>query len=150
MAGKARILIVDDNENMLETLSDILQEQGYETETAKTGKEAIRKAKNIPINIAIIDIKLPDITGIEVLQTFRRLYPNRKNIIITANATLLNTIDALNMGADAYIMKPVDHNRLEQALTQCLEEQQKREESITEIRKMLGEQKLIRRLYDKI
>ncbi|KON26173.1 hypothetical protein AC480_06220, partial [miscellaneous Crenarchaeota group archaeon SMTZ1-55] len=60
MAGKARILIVDDNENMLETLSDILQEQGYETETAKTGKEAIRKAKNIPINIAIIDIKLPD------------------------------------------------------------------------------------------
>jgi len=148
MAGKARILIVDDNENMLETLSDILQEQGYDTETATTGKEAIRKAKNIAINIAIIDIKLPDITGMEVLQTFRRLYPNRKNIIITANATLLNTIDALNMGANAYIMKPLDHTRLEQALTQCLDEQQKIEESITEIKKILSEQKLIRRLYD--
>lgn len=150
MAGKARILIVDDNENMLETLSDILQAKGYDTETAATGKEAIRKAKHIPINIAIIDIKLPDITGIEVLQTFRRLYPNRKNIIITANATLVNTIDALNMGANAYIMKPLDPNRLDQALTQCLEEQQNVEESITELKKMVSEQKLIRRLYDKL
>jgi DNA-binding NtrC family response regulator len=150
MDRKARILIIDDNENMLETLSDILQEQGYATETATTGKEAIRKAKNISINIAIIDIKLPDITGMEVLQTFRRLYPNRKNIIITGNATLLNTIDALNMGANAFIMKPLDPDRLERALKQCLDDQEKVEESITELKKMVSEQKLIQRLYEKI
>ena len=149
MLKKARILIVDDNENMLETLNDILQEQGYETEIAKTGKEAIAKAEKSYFNIAIIDIKLPDITGLKVLQIFRRRYPKRKNIMVTAYANLNNTMDALNKGANAYIKKPVDPDKLGQALKQCLEEQNKIEKSIAEIRRDLDERKLIRRTYER-
>ena len=149
MFKKARILLVDDNENMLETLNDILQEQGYETEIAKTGKEAIVKAEKSYFNIAIIDIKLPDITGLAVLKIFRTRYPKRKNIMVTAYANLNNTMEALNNGANAYIMKPVDPNKLGQALKQCLEEQNNIEKSIAEIRRDLDERKLIRRTYER-
>lgn len=122
-AKKARLLIVDDNHHMLETLGDILQERGYQIETAITGKEAIMKSEEHFFNIALIDIKLLDMTGIEVLQTFRKKYPFRLNIMITAYATLQNTIDALNLGANAYIMKPIDHEKLDQMIRQCLEKQ---------------------------
>ncbi len=146
---KARILIVDDNENMLETLNDILQEQGYDTDIAKTGKEALAKAEKNSFNIAIIDIMLPDTTGLTLLQTFRRRYPKRKNIIVTAYATLHNTMDALNKGANAYILKPLDPNKLEQTLKQCLEEQKNIEKSIDEIKRELDEKRLIRRAYER-
>jgi DNA-binding NtrC family response regulator len=125
MQEKPSLLIVDDDENMLETLSDLLQEKGYWTETAKTGKEAITKAKEHFFNVALIDIKLPDITGIEVLQTFRKEYPSRMNIIITAYATLQNAVDAVNLGANAYIMKPIDHKKLDQIMKQYLKKQHK-------------------------
>lgn len=124
MSENASLLIVDDNEDMLETLSDILQEKGYRIETTKTGKEAITKAKEHFFNVALIDLKLPDMTGIEVLRTFRKKYPSRMNIMITAYATLQNTVEALNLGANAYIMKPIDHERLDQMIKECLKRQQ--------------------------
>ena len=113
MSEKPSILIIDDDENLLETLSDILQEKGYQIETAKTGEEAITKSKEHFFHIALIDIKLPDMTGTEILRTFRKEYPFRMNIIITGYATIQNTVEALNLGANAYIMKPIDHKKLD-------------------------------------
>jgi len=124
MSEKASLLIVDDDEGMLETLSDILQEKGYLIETAKTGREAIERAEEHFFNVALVDIKMPDMTGIEVLRTFRKKYPSRMNIMITAYATLQNTVEALNLGANAYIMKPIDHERLDQMINECLKRQQ--------------------------
>ena len=136
MPEKTNLLIIDDNENMLETLDDILQEKGYSIETAKTGEEAIKKAKEDFYNVALIDIKLPDMTAIEVLQTFREKYPSRLNIIITAHADLQNAVDALNLGANAYIKKPVDHEILDQMIKECL---QKQEEALTISQEKLAE-----------
>jgi len=124
MPEKATLLIIDDEEDMLETLSDILQEKGYWTETSKTGKEAITKAEERFFNVNLIDIKLPDMTGIEVLQTFRKKHPSRMNIIITAYATLQNVVEALNLGANAYIMKPIDPEKLDLMIKECLKKQQ--------------------------
>ena len=124
MAEKPVLLLVDDNEDMLETLSDILREKGYQIETAQNGREAIKKAKERFFNIALIDMKMPDMTGIEVLKTFRKKYPSRMNVMVTAYANLQNTMDALNLGANAYIMKPVDHKRLDEIIVECLKKQQ--------------------------
>lgn len=124
MSEKVRILIVDDNENMLETMRHILQEKGYLIDTANTGREAILKAREYFHNIALLDIQLPEMTGIEVLRTFREKYPSRMNIIITAHANLQNAVDALNLGANAYIEKPIDHEILDQMINRCLEKQQ--------------------------
>jgi len=141
---------VDDNENLRSTLIDILEEEGCKAEEAGTGEEALAKAEKGNYNVAIIDLKLPDTTGIKLLQIFRKRYPHRKNIIVTAYGTLRNTMDAMNLGANAFILKPVDPEKLRQTLQQCMEEQQKVEKSIDEIKSLLNEQKLIKRLYSKV
>ncbi len=120
MPQKASILIVDDDEGMLETLSDILKEKGYQTETAKTGMKAIAKAKVYPFDIALLDIRLPDMLGTEVLRTLRKEHPAMMIIMITANATLTTAVDALNLGANAYIMKPIDPEILDKTIKRCL------------------------------
>jgi DNA-binding response OmpR family regulator len=120
MSEKVSILIIDDNKGMRETLSDVLQEKGYLTETAKTGQEAIVKARKRFFNVALIDIKLPDVTGIEVLQTFREKHPSMMTIMVTGYANLKNAVESLNSGANAYVMKPIDPERLDLMIKEFL------------------------------
>ena len=124
MTEKIRILIIDDDKDMLETLGDIFQEKGYQTETAKNGKEAIAKAEKRFFNVALVDIGLPDMTGVEVLQVFGKMSPYTMNVIITGSATLQNAIQSVNVGANAYIIKPIDHKTLDKILDECLKKQQ--------------------------
>ena len=124
MTEKVRILIIDDDTDMLETLSDILQEKGYQTITAKNGKEAIAKAEKRFFNVALVDIGLPDMTGLEVLQVFAKISPYTMNVMITGRATMQNAIESVNVGASAYIMKPIDHEALDKILGECLKKQQ--------------------------
>lgn len=124
MPEKVKVLIVDDDEDMCETLGDILQEKGYQTDTAKNGKEAIAKAENCFFNVALVDIGLPDMTGMEVLQVLEKMSPYTMKVIMTAGATMQNAIESVNAGASAYIMKPISHETLDAMLKECLERQQ--------------------------
>jgi len=124
MPEKVSILIVDDDEEALETLSDILQEKGFYTETAKTGKEALAKVEERFFNVVLLDIKLPDLTGIEVLQSLTGKHLSTMIIMMTAFATVQNAVDANNLGASAYIMKPIDQETLIQAIKECLKKQE--------------------------
>jgi DNA-binding NtrC family response regulator len=119
-----KVLIIDDNTNMRETLSDVLEEKGYKTITAKTALEGMQAARGSFFNIVLIDINLPDKTGLELLKEFRRAYPSRINIMITASIVLKNAVDAVNLGADAYILKPIDFIKLNQIMKECLRKQQ--------------------------
>jgi DNA-binding NtrC family response regulator len=125
MKERPKVLIIDDNTNMRETLSDVLEEKGYKTATAKTAHEGIQATRESFFNIVLIDINLPDKTGLDLLKEFRRAYPSRINIMITASATLKNAVDALNLGADAYVLKPIDFIKLDQIMKECLRKQQK-------------------------
>lgn len=109
---KASILIVDDTESILETLSTILEEKGYRTDTAKNGKEAIEKSKTNFYNMALLDIKLPDMEGTELLTTIHENLPKMVKIMITGYPSLENAVKALNLGADAYIIKPVKPEKM--------------------------------------
>ena len=124
MPEKVRILIVDDDEEALETISDILQEKGFYTETANTGKEALEKAEKRVFNVVLLDIKLPDMSGIEVLKVLREKHLPTMTIMITANATMQNAVDANNFGASAYILKPIDPETLFRAIKECLKKQE--------------------------
>ncbi len=124
MPEKVRILLVDDDEEALETLSDILQENGFYTETAKTGKEALAKVDKRVFNVILLDIKLPDMSGIEVLKALSVKHLSTMTIMITANATVQNAVDANNFGANAYIMKPIDHATLFRTIKDCLKKQE--------------------------
>jgi DNA-binding NtrC family response regulator len=124
---KANILIVDDQEGILETLSAILEEKGYRADTAKTGEEAIEKSKTNFYNVALLDIKLPDIEGTKLLTKIEDTSPRMVKIMITGYASLENAMEALNLGADAYIMKPVDPENLLKIINEKLKAQKEAE-----------------------
>ena len=106
MGDPARILIVDDEESIRKVLATILGEEGYVAETAKNGKEAIEKSEAEFYNLALIDIRLPDMEGTELLSAIKETTPKMVKIIMTGYPSLQNAVKAVNKGADAYILKP--------------------------------------------
>jgi DNA-binding NtrC family response regulator len=132
----ARILIVDDDENITATVQAILENEGYAVGVAANGTEAIRKSKNAVYNVALIDIKLPDMEGTELLTRMRDSVPKMRKIIVTGHPSVQNAIDAVNKNADAYIVKPVDVDELLQVVSEQLRlqeaERKYNEEKVTE------------------
>lgn len=100
------ILIVDDEENVSKLLNKVLIKEGYETHMAHNGYEALEMIDNNDIDIVISDIKMPGMSGIELLKNIGRVAPFIKVIMITAFATVDTAIEALRMGAKDYITKP--------------------------------------------
>ena len=131
MKNKPSVLIVEDDANIRETLSIILQQKGYNTDTAKNGQEAIQKSEAKFFNLALLDIKLPDIEGTELLTAMQKNLPRMVKIMITGYPSLENSVEALNNGADAYIIKPVKPAKLLALIEEKLEEQ-RRAEKMTE------------------
>lgn len=119
-----RILIIDDDKNILDGFKMILERKGYQTDTAQTGSESIEKVGSSYFNLAIIDIGLPDIDGTDLLTEFRHLNPEMKKIIITGLSTRENAIQCLNLGADAYLEKPVTPGKLLEFVAAKLAEQE--------------------------
>jgi DNA-binding NtrC family response regulator len=103
-----RILVVDDDENIRKVLVAILQDEGYTVDSAGTARKGIEATKRKFYNIALIDIRLPDMEGTELLTQMKETTPRMRKIIITGYPTLQNAIEAVNKRADAYIMKPFD------------------------------------------
>lgn len=130
------ILIVEDDVNIRGTLSTILQQKGYNTATARNGQEAIQKSKTKFFNMALLDIKLPDIEGTKLLTMMQENTPKMVKIMITGYPSLENAVEALNHGADAYIIKPVKPEKLLALIEEKLEEQSQAkkmtEEKVTE------------------
>lgn len=124
---KPRILIVDDDECICKTLSAILQAEGYQTATTTTAKEAIEKSKAHFFNMALLDIKLPDMEGTQLLAQLQETSPETIKIMITGYPSLKNAVDALNYGADSYTMKPVDPADLLKTIKNRLETQEQAE-----------------------
>ncbi len=101
-----RILVIDDEMIVCESCKRILEEEGYEVETALSGKEAFEKMKANPFDIVITDLKMPGIDGMEVLRTFRKEYPDSIIIMITGFSTVETAVEAMKFGAFDYIPKP--------------------------------------------
>jgi DNA-binding NtrC family response regulator len=121
---KARILIVDDDEGIRLTCTAILEENGYCVETAETGKEAILKTNDSFFNAALIDIRLPDMEGTQLLTAMKETTPKMVKIILTGYPALKNAVDAVNNGASAYVLKPPDMNELLKTLEENLLKQE--------------------------
>ena len=112
MGERARILVVDDDESIRKVLATILEEEGYVVDTAKNGREAIKKSKVKFYNLTLIDIRLKDMEGTKLLTRVKDTMPKMRKIIITGYPSLQNAIEALNRGADAYILKPFDMDKV--------------------------------------
>lgn len=137
MSDGAKILIVDDDEGMRETLSDILQEEGYLVHCAGTGKETLGMISEEFCNVALIDIKLPDMSGIDLLERLKKISPDTAAILITGYASIETSVEALNLGADAYIIKPLNIEEVKMSMRRALD----RQRLVMENRKLLEELK---------
>jgi DNA-binding NtrC family response regulator len=123
MVESARILIIDDDENIRKVLQAILEDEGYAIETAETAKKGIEKSEKTFFNLALIDVRLPDMEGIELLSKLRNTKPKMRKIIVTGYPTLQNAMSAVNKGADAYVMKPFEVEKILQTIQEQLKMQ---------------------------
>ena len=118
-----KILLVEDDVNMNPELAEVIEFEGFIVDTAKDGKEAIKKSNDRFHNLALIDIRLPDMEGVELLTKMKNTTPKMRKIIITGYPSMQNAINALNKGADAYIIKPFDMGDVLKTIKEQLKEQ---------------------------
>jgi DNA-binding NtrC family response regulator len=124
MCEHPRILVVDDDESVRKVLAAILEEEGYAVDTAKNGREAIKKSKVKFYNLALIDIRLTDMEGTKLLTKVKDTMPKMRKIIITGYPSLQNAIEAVNRGADAYVLKPFDMDKVLETIKDQLKKQE--------------------------
>ncbi|XHH10489.1 MAG: response regulator [Candidatus Bathyarchaeia archaeon] len=132
MTENARILIIDDDENIRRVLETILTDEGYNVECAETANRGIEKSEAAFFNIALVDVRLPDMEGIELLTKLRSTKPKMRKIIVTGYPTLQNAISAVNNGANAYIMKPFDVEKILNTIKDQLQKQKEEKLSCEE------------------
>ncbi|MCK4646469.1 MAG: sigma-54-dependent Fis family transcriptional regulator [Candidatus Aminicenantes bacterium] len=118
---KFKILIIDDEQSIRDIFSLLLEEKGYLVETAETGRDGLSQARKFLPDVILLDMNLPDTTGIEVLSKIKKSLPQTEVIIITAFGTIKNAIEATKMGAYDYLEKPVDNDELLLLISRALE-----------------------------
>ena len=147
--GKANILIVDDDEDIRKMMRLILEGEGYDVDEAQSGKEAIEKSKTKIYDIALLDIVLPDLQGTLLLKKLSGATPKMVKIMVTGYPNLENAVDSLNHCADAYLIKPVNFEKLISIVEEKLEER-KVEETLTMERIAAFVEARVRKLLQKM
>ncbi|MBW1815196.1 MAG: sigma-54-dependent Fis family transcriptional regulator, partial [Deltaproteobacteria bacterium] len=110
------VLVVDDEPEMRIALTHALSRSGYSVETASNGLEGLSKFKKKDFNIVITDMKMPEMTGMEVLEGIKSISPQVPVIMITAFGTINKAVEAMKEGASDYILKPFSSETLEAAV----------------------------------
>ena len=118
-----KILLVDDDMALNETIAQILEEEGYALDIACSGEDALNKIRNHVYNLVILDIQLPDINGIQVLSKINKLSPMIKKIVLTGFPDLETAINSVNEKADAYLVKPFNPENLVNIISNNLKQQ---------------------------
>lgn len=122
LAAKDRILVIDDDSRFTDIFSQVLEEEGYEIVIAHSGSEALDILEDNFFVILIIDIRLPDIDGIQLLSKINKTDPAMRKIILTGNPSLDNAQQALKKGANDYLIKPVKLDEIKNVLKKQLVE----------------------------
>lgn len=106
------ICIVDDEPAILNTLSSILEEEGYHITLAKTGEEALKVIQQEPPDVVILEVWIPDLDGLEVLKRVRAQFPNIMVIMMSGHGSVETAVKATKLGAYDYLEKPLDPERV--------------------------------------
>jgi two-component system response regulator AtoC len=118
-----RILIVDDEEIVRESLADWLAKDGYTVDAAPDGESALARLRSDEWSIALVDLKMPGMDGLQVLEAARKLNPEIAVVMITAYATVETAVRAIKLGATDYIVKPFDPEELSLVVQKILSHQ---------------------------
>ncbi|MDH3973455.1 MAG: response regulator [Deltaproteobacteria bacterium] len=127
---KEKILVVDDEEVIVSLAERILQREGFETAVASNCKEALSLLEEHNIDLLITDIKMPGMSGMDLLQQFKAKWPENAAIIVTGYGTIEMALDAMQRGADGFILKPFGHNDLMTVVNNAMEKMRLIEENV--------------------
>jgi len=108
MAEKRKILVVDDEDALRTVLSAELNSEGYDVATAADGMEALAELQKSKFDLVLLDIKMPNMNGFEVLKVIKEKYTGTKVIMLTGFADLKNAIESKKLGAEDFVSKPYD------------------------------------------
>lgn len=139
MLENKRVLVVDDNPDIIGALSDFLELNGCKIFTATSGREAIDIVKHKDIEVALLDVRLPDINGVSLLDILKKEDPTIAVIMMTGYSTHKDVIDAMKKGASDFLLKPFEYDNLIMVMIRAL-----RERSL-----MLDREKFSKTLEDK-
>src|SRR5512141_2738900 len=154
-----RVLIVDDDRATSAGMADVIEEWGYEVEVADSVKAGWNAVSRLVPDCAVVDLKLPDGSGLDLLRRVKETYPDVSVVILTGHATVDSAVKALKVGAEDYVTKPVDLPRLEVTL-KTIEDKQMMKQEILELRRQLqkmgalghlvGKSRAMQRLFEEI
>jgi DNA-binding response OmpR family regulator len=116
----ARILIIDDDEEMSSLLRDFLKDEGYEADFANNGGAALRKMSQNPFDLVLTDFRMPGLTGLDILPEVKKLQPAASVMVITAFGSKELYHRSLERGADAYVEKPIRFHELRVLIDEML------------------------------
>jgi DNA-binding NtrC family response regulator len=124
VAKLGKILVVEDDPNARQGLADLLGAWGYETDAAVDGAEALEKIAAFNPAVVISDLRMPQVTGMELLRQIHDVRPGLRFIMLTGQGTIEEAVEATKLGAYNFLEKPVDPKRLQVELRNCLERQE--------------------------
>lgn len=107
-----RVLLVDDEEELVETLAERLEIRGIDAEAVTSGEDALRLLLDYTFDVVLLDVKMPGISGLEVLKLIRRQRPATQVILITGHGSAEDGESGLQQGAFDYVVKPIDIDTL--------------------------------------
>jgi len=143
---RPKILIIDDEEGIREILTDILKARDFEVSAAGTGEQGLKEVAQSHFNVVILDIRLPDMTGIQILERIDELSPDTQVILVTAYASVDTAVEAVRKKAYDYIAKPFKIEKLVASIEAALEYQHLTSEN----RRMLSQLKFLNAISDKM
>ncbi len=112
MSQKPRVLIVDDEERLRNTMKKLLSIEGIESITAPSGREALEILMTEIFDVAILDVRMPEMTGVQLLTEVKKLDPTMEVLILTGYASVDTAKEIMKLGAFDYLLKPYDKHEL--------------------------------------
>ena len=129
---KPRILIVDDEKEFVDALSERLIIRDYDVTTALSGEEAVETLKGLNFDVVILDVAMPGMDGVETLREIKKMKPLTEVLMLTGRATVESAIDGMKLGALDYLMKPCDTEVLVGKINMAYGRKSEHEERIRE------------------
>jgi DNA-binding response OmpR family regulator len=123
MPSSRIILIIDDDAQIRQTMARVLRQAGWEVSTAGSGQEALQLLSANLTDLVYLDLRMPEMSGLETLKEIRRLYPDLPVILLTAYGTLHSSVEALRLGVTDYLLKPINADKLVERTQQVMREQ---------------------------
>lgn len=127
---KVRVLLVDDEEQFVETLAQRLEARDFAVATAFNGDQALEYVRSKDVDVVVLDVLMPGLSGIDTLREMKRIRPLTEVIMLTGHATVETAIEGMKLGAFDYLMKPTEIEALVDKINQAQRRKAEQEERI--------------------